>query len=122
LLAGTTDGTFAWIAYGAARVKWHKETFARTFPNEKTYRHSLVEEATALRAVLTAATTDNRTKTLHPSLAKLKRLNDDGLLEAFILLARPDQGIATDYPVYLKQNRDKLRRYVVEYILTGGGK
>jgi hypothetical protein len=27
---------------------------------------------------------------------------------------------AEDYP-YLAQNRDKLRRYVVEYILTGGG-
>lgn len=122
LLSGTTDGTFAWIAYGAARVKWHKETFAKTFPNEKSYRHSVVEEATALRAVLTAATTDKRTKTLHPALAKLKKLNDDGLLEAYILLARADQGIAADHPAYLRQNRDKLRRYVIEYVLTGGGK
>jgi tetratricopeptide (TPR) repeat protein len=122
LLSGTTDGTFAWIAYGAARVKWHKETFAKTFPNEKTYRHSVLEEATALRAVLTAATTDKRTKALHPGLVKLKKLNDEGLLEAYILLARADQGIAEDHPAYLRQNRDKLRRYVVEYILTGGGK
>ncbi|MBI3652125.1 MAG: tetratricopeptide repeat protein [Acidobacteria bacterium] len=122
LIGGTEDGTFAWLSYSIARVKWHKETFAKTFPNEKTYRHSLVEEAEALRSVLTAAMTDKRTKTLHSALAKLKKLNDDGLLEAYILLARPDQGIAADYPAYLKQNRDKLRRYMVEYVLTGGGR
>jgi hypothetical protein len=49
-------------------------------------------------------------------------LNDEGLLEAYILLARPDQDIANEYPAYRGQNREKLRRYVVEYILTGGGK
>ncbi|HST50636.1 MAG TPA: hypothetical protein VLJ61_01395 [Pyrinomonadaceae bacterium] len=67
------------------------------------------------------ATGDKKVKSLSPSLAKLKKLNDEGLLEAYILLARADQGIADDYPAYLAQNRDKLRRYVVEYILTGGG-
>jgi hypothetical protein len=108
--------------YGATRVGWHKEKFAKTFPNEKTYRHSLSEEADALRSVITLATTDKKTKKLNPQLAKLKKLNDEGLLEAFILLALPDAGITKDHPFYLKQNRDKLRRYVVEYILTGGGK
>jgi hypothetical protein len=39
-----------------------------------------------------------------------------------ILLARPDGGIAPDHQAYLKHDRDKLRRYVVEYVLTGGGK
>jgi hypothetical protein len=55
-------------------------------------------------------------------MAKLKKLNDEGLLEAYILLARPDEGIAEDHPAYLKRERDKLRRYVVEYVMTGGGK
>jgi hypothetical protein len=54
-------------------------------------------------------------------LTKLKKLNDEGLLEAYILLARPDAGIVRDHPDYLKQHRDKLRRYVVEYVITGGG-
>lgn len=115
------DGTMAWVTYGATRVIWHKEKFAKTYPQEKTYRHSLAEEADALRSVIQLATSDKKTKTLNPSLAKLKKLNDEGLLEAYILLARADQGIVYDYPAYLRQNRDKLRRYVTTYILTNGG-
>lgn len=122
LLTGAEDGSFAWISYGATRSAWRKEKFAKTFPNEKTYRHSLAEEAEALRSVLSLAIGDKKVKNLNPSLAKLKKLNDEGLLEAYILLGKADQGIAEDYPLYLKQNRDKLRRYLVEYVITGGGK
>lgn len=122
LLSGTEDGSFAWITYGATRSLWRKEKFAKTFPNEKAYRHSLAEEVDALRSVLTMATADRKVKALSPSLAKLKKLNDEGLLEAYILLAQPDDGIARDFLAYLKQNRDKLRRYATEYIVTGGGK
>lgn len=122
LLSGKDDGSFAWIAYGTARADWRKQKFAKTFPQERTYRHSLAEEADALQSVLKIATSDKKVKSLSPSLAKLKKLNDEGLLEAYILLARADEGISADYRAYLKQNRDKLRRYVVEYILTGGGK
>lgn len=122
LLGGKDDGSFAWISYGATRSIWHKEKFAKTFPQEKVYRHSLAEEADALRSVLTIATSDKKVKNLSPSLLKLKKLDDEGLLEAYILLVHADRGIVVDYPAYLKQNRDKLRRYVVEYVLTGGGK
>jgi tetratricopeptide (TPR) repeat protein len=120
--ASKDDGSFAWIAYGATRSEWHKGKFAKAFPQEKQYRHSLAEEADALRSVLAIATGNKKTKELSPSLAKLKKLDDAGLLEAYVLLARADEGIAEDHPAYLKQNRDKLRRYVVEYVLTGGGK
>ncbi|HVF41670.1 MAG TPA: tetratricopeptide repeat protein [Pyrinomonadaceae bacterium] len=120
--ASKDDGSFAWIAYGATRSEWHKGKFAKTFPQEQQYRHSLAEEAAALRSVLAIAADDKKTKKLSPSLAKLKRLDDEGLLEAYILLARADEGIAQDHPAYLKQSRDKLRRYVVEYVITGGGK
>lgn len=121
LLGGKDDGSFAWISYGAARTEWHKEKFAKTFPNEMTYRHSLPEETDALQSVLALATSDKKVKNLSPSLAKLKKLNDAGLLPAYILLAKPDRGIAQDYPAYRKANRAKLRQYVMEYILTGGG-
>lgn len=119
LRGDSDDGSFAWISYSTTRITWHKETFAKQFPGEK-YRHTLAEEADALRRVISIATADKRTKTLSPALAKLKQLNDNGLLEAYILLARPDEGISQDHPAYLKDNRDKLRRYVMEYVLTGG--
>jgi hypothetical protein len=35
-------------------------------------------------------------------------------------MAMPDQGIALDHPAYLRQNRDKLRQYVVKYVLGNG--
>ena len=122
LLGGKNDGSFAWIAYGGARSSWRKEKFAKTFPNEKTYRHSLAEEADALRLVLSVAKTDKTVKSLSPSLAKLKKLDEEGLLEAYILIARPDDGIAEDYPTFLQQNREKLRRYVLEYVVKGAGR
>jgi tetratricopeptide (TPR) repeat protein len=122
LLSGKDDGSFAWISYGTTRSTWKKEQFAKRFPKEPVYRHSLPEEAEALRSVITLATVDKKTKTLSPSLARLKKLDDEGLLEAYILLARPDEGISQDHPAYLQQNRDKLRRYVIEYVVTGGGK
>jgi len=121
LLGGKDDGSFAWISYGATRSSWRKEKFAKTFPNEKTYRHSLAEEADALRSVLSVATADKKNTKLSPSLTKLKKLDEEGLLEAYILLARPDEGIAQDHPAYLNQNRDKLRRYVLQYVVKGGG-
>ena len=122
LLGGKDDGSFAWIMYGGTRSTWKKEEFAKRFPNEKVYRHSLPEEAEALRSVITIATADKKVKNLSPSLRKLKKLNDEGLLEAYILLARADDGILQDHPAYLKESRDKLRRYVIEYVVTGGGK
>ena len=122
LLGGKDDGSFAWISYGTTRASWHKEKFAKTFPAEKAYRHSLAEEVDALRSVISLAAGDKTVKQLNPSIAKLKKLNDEGLLEAYILLARPDEGIASEYETYLKRERDKLRRYVVEYVLTAGGK
>ncbi len=121
LTGGKDDGSFAWISYGATRSIWRKESFAKKFPNEHVYRHSLAEEAEALRSVITLATADKKVKSLSPSLAKLKKLNDEGLLEAYILMANADAGISKDHPAYLRENRDKLRRYVMEYVLTGGG-
>jgi tetratricopeptide (TPR) repeat protein len=122
LIGGKSDGEFAWLSYGATRSNWRKEKYAKTFPNEPAYRHSLEEEAEAIRSVLAIATTDKNIKTLSPSLSKIKKLNDDGLLEAYILLARPDDGIVKDYFAYLKANRAKLIRYMKEYVVVSGEK
>ncbi len=113
----------SWTIYGLSRAAWttnNNARFTKEYPGEKTYRHSLREEAEALRLVAEAASKDlksGKVKTLDTSLANLVKLNDAGLLEAYILLARPDDGIVHDYATYRKTNRDKLRRYVVEYVV-----
>ena len=122
LLGGKDDGSFAWIIYGTTRSSWHKEKFAKAFPNERGYRHSLAEEVDALRSVIKLATADKKTKNLSPSLALLKQLDDEGLLEAYILLAHPDDGIAVDYPAYLQANREKLHRYVAQHVIGTSAK
>ena len=50
-LEKTDDGSPAWMFYGLTRAAWASERFAKEYPNEKTYRHSLREEADALRSV-----------------------------------------------------------------------
>lgn len=119
------DQTAASIAYVGTRMAWRKEKFRQTFPAEKIYRHSLAEEADALRSVLkivAAANGNSSESKLTPALIALKKLDDENLLEAYILLARADRGIAQDHAAYLKQHRDRLRRYVVEYVVPAGGR
>ena len=114
----------AWMMYGLVRSSWATEDFAKAYPQEKTYRHSLKEEAAALRAVLAVLRDqkkDSDIRKLDPSLQTLMKLEKAGLLESYILLAIPDEGISRDFANYRRGNTDKLRRYVVEYILTGGG-
>jgi hypothetical protein len=108
----------AWIAYSATRETWKKEKFAKTFPAEKDYRHSLAEEADALRSVVSMAKT-LKPKKLNAQIAILEKLDQEGLLEAYVLMAIPDRGIARDHPDYLRTNRPKLRQYVVKYVVGG---
>ena len=113
----------AWMTYGLIRAGWPKENFAKEYPNEKTYRHSLKEETSAMRAALKVlgeqkGTDENK---VDPSLQVIRKLDKEGLLEAFILLAIPDQGIANDFAAYRKTNVEDLRRYVKLYVMTGGG-
>jgi hypothetical protein len=65
---------------------------------------------------------DKKKKKLSPSLAKLKQLDNEGFLEAYILLAQPDDGIAADYIAYLKANREKLHRYVAQHVIGNNSK
>lgn len=118
------DGSTAWTAYAVARAAWQAEKFAKEFPNEKSYRHTLREEADALQQV--AATVrrqqkEGKIKQLDPMLANLLKLSDAGLVEAYILLARPDDGIIRDYEAYRKTERNKLRRYLSEYVAPPAG-
>lgn len=103
-----------WLAYLATREAWKKDTFAKTFPNEKQYRHTLKEECEALRAAVKAA---QEQKSPNKQFDLLVQLDKDGVLEAFVLMARADEGIAEDHADYLKNNRPKLRQYVLNYVI-----
>ncbi|HVF31257.1 MAG TPA: tetratricopeptide repeat protein [Pyrinomonadaceae bacterium] len=112
------DGGMAWIAYSATKETWKKEKFAKSYPAEKAYRHTLAEEVDALRSVVEMAKT-LKPKSLSAQIATLEKLDKDGLLEAYVLMARPTQGIAQDHAAYLRANREKLRTYVVKYVIAG---
>lgn len=112
----------AWITYGIVRATWRGAEFAKQYPDEKQYRHSLKEEAAALRSALKVFA-ESKTKNPQnpdPSLLLLAKLDKEGLLESFILLALPDEGIAQDYVAYRRAHLEDLRRYVKQYVLTGG--
>ncbi len=119
------DGRAAWMRYGLTRMAWTTndyEKFRKAYPGEKTYRHSLREETDALRGVIESAREQQKqgkVKQLSKDLQLLVQLEEAGLLEAYVLFARADQGIAQDYVEYRKANRDKLRRYLIEYLTSG---
>lgn len=111
------DGSIGWMSYVNARDEWRKDKFAKAHPGEKNYRHSLQEEADALRSVVTTAKA-LKPKSLNEQIKFLAKLDEEGLLESYVLLARADQGIAGDYRDYLKANREKLRLYVNRYVIV----
>ncbi len=128
LLKGdASDGSAAWLMYGIVRASWankkdgsRSDEFAKAYPNENTYRHSLAEEVAALHAVaasLQEQMKDKRVTKPTPSLENVMKLNDAGLLEAYVLFVRPDDGIVSDYPAYRAAHRDKLRKYWSEIVI-----
>ena len=110
------DGGLAWAAYITTREDWSKRKFALEFPAEKAYRHTAREEADALRSVVTTAKT-LKPKKLNEQIALIEQMDKDGVLEAYVLMATPDKGIAADHAAYLRANRDKLRLYVSKYVI-----
>jgi tetratricopeptide (TPR) repeat protein len=119
----TTPMSGVWSIYETTRAAWSTGgKFRETYRAESAYRHSLAEEAEALRAVADATAKQVKDGTLKPeqldpSVNNLARLHDAGLLEAYILFARPDAGIARDYPGYRQQYREKLRQYMIDFVV-----
>ncbi|HEY6122987.1 MAG TPA: tetratricopeptide repeat protein, partial [Pyrinomonadaceae bacterium] len=111
---------YYWSFYDLVRSTYKTVGFSKDYPNEEQYRHSLKEEASALRVVAETAARDVKSgKLTDPdvSLNNLMKLDNAGLIDAYVLFARPDQGIARDYVGYRKSNRDKLRRYWLEFVI-----
>ena len=45
----------------------------------------------------------------------------EGLLETYVLFVRADAGMKQDYPAFRQSNRDKLKRYLAQYVMKNGG-
>lgn len=117
---GKNPSDAAWLTYGLVRASWTMSEFAKQYPNEKKYRHTLKEELAAFRSAIRVLE-EKKVKDPDQSLQTIVKLEKEGLLEAFILLAMPDEGIAQDFPAYRKTNADNLRRYVKAYVLNNSG-
>jgi len=73
---------------------------------------TLAEEVDALQRMATVPTEDAKWK---PRLAVLTDLDREGLLEAFSLVDRADEGLAQAYPAYRAAHRAEARRYLRRY-------
>ncbi|MGO9275204.1 MAG: tetratricopeptide repeat protein [Terriglobia bacterium] len=115
------NGDQVWIAYATTRALWRSEKFKKEFPDETTYRHTLAEEVDALQTVaksVMAARNEKKHWKLDPALLTLVELHDQGLLEPYVLLARSDEGVAKDYPAYRDAHGDKLRLYLLNWVIS----
>ena len=106
------DGTANWKFYNEVRK-------VQVIANGSGTR-TLAEEVAAYRKVAEAVRKDlksGKLKTPSQSLSNLIKLDDEGLLEAYILLIRADENISQEYGGYRTKNQDKLRKFVVEFVL-----
>jgi len=111
---------YYWSLYDLVRSTYKTAGFKKDYPKETQYRHTLKEEAAALEVVAETASRDlkeGKLKSADASLTNLIRLWNSGLIEAYVLFARPDEGIIQDYVAYRKNNREKLRKYWVEFVV-----
>lgn len=114
-----SDIAAAWLAYSATRTVWQQEQFLKTFPQEKSYRHSLAEEVAALDSVVRVyhELMADKSRKQDAALDLLAKLMDEGLLEPFILLTHADAGIVKDYSAYRQAHRDKLVAFLDQYLV-----
>ncbi len=119
-LSQSTETMAAWIAYNGERILWHNEKFAKQFPEEKQYRHSLAEEAEALGLAAEIWAGNSKKKSSvpkDPDLALCVKLAAAKMLEPYVLLSAVDEGISKDYAAYREKNREKLVEYLSEFVV-----
>lgn len=110
----------AWLTYPIERSLWRNEKFAKEYPQEKAYRHSLKEEVSALSLtvkVFREQQEKKKEKNPDPGLTLLAQFETEGLLEPYILLMKADKDIAQDYPGYRADHREKLMEFVDKYLV-----
>ena len=117
----SSSSMMVWIVYSGTRALWRNTEFKKNHPSEAQYRHSLGEEAAALQSAANVISTGDKKKSKEfkadPDLAFLQKLSDAKMIEPYVLLSAPDQGIAADYAAYRDQHREQLERYLSQFIV-----
>jgi len=118
------DLSSAWRTYYSVKSQWKKGTrFAKQFPQEAEYRHSLPEESEALASaakVLEKLKEDTNTAKLvadNPTAGLLLKLYESGFIDPYVLFSLGDDEIARDYIAYRAANRDKLEAYMDTFVM-----
>jgi tetratricopeptide (TPR) repeat protein len=118
MMSSSPDTVAAWLVYSTARSVWRKEGFAKAYPDEKVYRHSLGEELEAIGMLLVVIGAPKGAPAKDDAhLRDLVQLNQEGLLPAYVLINRADEGIAKDYAAYRAQHRELLRAYIRNHVV-----
>ena len=115
---------YYWSFYDLTRATYKTASFQKDHPGELEYRHSLKEEASALRVVAEMVSKDlqsGKIKTSDPSLERLVKLFKADLIEAYVFFTRLDEGIVRDYAAYKKSNRAKLQLYWNDVVIAKEG-
>lgn len=108
----------AWLVYATTRGTWMVSEFAKHFPQEPKYRHSLMEEGDALKIALASLKLDQLDlQGADADVRDLVALGNAKMIDAYILLQAPDEGIAQDYNAYRVANRDKLTAYFRQFVI-----
>jgi hypothetical protein len=109
------------MMYSLIRAGYRGDEFKKSYPNEKEYRHSLMEESAALGGVAEGIKNQEVKKgILDESLRNLVELNDAGMLDCWILISGADDGVAQDYDPYRKEHRQLLHDYLERFVVHGG--
>jgi tetratricopeptide (TPR) repeat protein len=108
----------AWLVYQMNPTRWRESEFHKHYPQEKSYRHSLAEEADSLRSVISVVHEQKiPDEKLDATLKTLLALDKDGMLECWIVLNHADAGIAQDYAAYCAAHRELLHAYIDKYLV-----
>jgi tetratricopeptide (TPR) repeat protein len=114
----------AWQAYYAVIAEWRTGgKFAKQYPQETAYRHSLPEESEALTAaarILQPLAQDQESGELVTGdtvAGLLLKLHKAGLIDPYVLFSLGDDGIAHDYKAYRAANRTKLEEYMDKFVM-----
>ena len=117
------DLSTAWRAYHSVKSEWKQGgRFAKQYPQEAEYRHSLPEESEALTAgakVMEGLEGDPKTakSVADNPAALLLKLYEAGLIDPYVLFSLGDDGIAKDYIAFRAKSRDKLEAYMDKFVM-----